>query len=465
MRFALAASLLLLYASPGFSQTGLATITGTITDPSGAVIASVPVTVVNVETGGIFRAGSSLSGNYTVSQLPIGDYDLSIAVPGFKTYTHTRFHLAAGQTMREDVVLEVGQTTESVTVTADASLLKTESSEVAQNVTLSQLNNLPILSVGATNSGFRDPYSSVRLVPGIRYLGGSNIASGNPACCTSMAVNGTPANTMQTRLDGMTMNPTGPRLITAAQQAQPSVDALEEVAIETSNFAAEYGTAGGAMINMVTKSGTNAFHGSAYDYGTNEALNAHQPYTGIRNVVKQHDWGLTFGGPKVYDGRNKTFFFWSYEQFRNKNINTSNNTTVPLPAYRTGDFSNLLTAESRLITTATGNYLDPLGRTVASGTIFDPNSQQVAANGATYRNPFPGNLIPVSRFDPIAVKVLPLVPQPLGLNASRGQASNNYQGTYDSSRVSGIPSIKVDQNTSHSTEASCRQLAGECLKK
>ena len=398
-------AIVLLGSSLGFGQTGLATVTGTIADATGAVLAGAPVELRNMENGQVFTAASSATGNYTVSQLPIGDYDLTVAVAGFKTYTHTKFHLAASQTMREDVSLDVGQTTESVTVTAEASLLKTESSEVGQNVTLSQLNNLPILSVGATNSGFRDPYSSMRLVPGIRYVGGSNIASGNPACCTTMVVNGTPGNTMQTRLDGMTMNPTGPRLITAAQQSQPSVDALEEVAIETSNFAAEYGTAGGAMVNMVTKSGTNAFHGSAYDYGTNEALNAHQPYTGIRNVVKQHDWGLTFGGPvripKLYDGKNQTFFFWSYEQFRNKNINTSNNTTVPLPAYRVGDFSNLLTAENRLITTASGNALDPLGRTMASGTIFDPNSQKVAANGTAYRDPFPGNKIPVSRFDPI----------------------------------------------------------------
>ncbi|MFM2123574.1 MAG: hypothetical protein RL328_25, partial [Acidobacteriota bacterium] len=448
--FWLPASLLLLTSSLALSQTATATITGTVTDPSGAVMADVPISVRNLATGTVSTGASSAAGNYTVSQLPVGDYELVVEATGFKRYVHSNFRLAASQTMREDVVLEVGQTTESVTVTAEASLLKTETTEVSQNVTLSQLNNLPILSVGATNSGFRDPYSSVRLVPGIRYAGGSNIASGNPACCTTMVVNGTPANTMQTRLDGMTMNPTGPRLITAAQQAQPSVDAIEEVAIQTSNFAAEYGTAGGAMINMVTKSGTNAFHGSAYDYGTNEAMNAHQPYTGIRNVVKQHDWGLTFGGPvrvpKLYNGLNKTFFFWSYEQFRNKNINTSNTTTVPLPAYRVGDFSNLLTAENRLITTASGNALDPLGRTMSSGTIFDPNSQKTAANGTLYRDPFPGNKIPVARFDPIVNKVLPLVPQPLGLNAERGQASNNYQGTYNASRVSSIPSIKVDQN-------------------
>ncbi len=441
---------LVLCASPGFGQTALATVTGTISDSTGAVVANAPVSLKNLETGQIRTAASSNTGNYTVSQLPIGDYDLTITVPGFKTYTHSKFHLAASQTMREDVVLEIGQATESVTVAAESSLLKTETTEVAQNVTLSQLNNLPVLAIGSTNEGFRDPWASVRLVPGINYLAGSNIGAGTVACCTFMSINGAPSNTYQSRLDGMTISPTGPRLITAQQETQPSVDAIQEVNIQTSNFAAEYGTAGGGMINMVTKSGTNQYHGTAYDYITNDALNAHQPYTGVRNIVKQHDFGYTVGGPvwipKVYDGHNKTFFFWSYERFRNKNINTSNNTTVPLPAYRTGDFSGLITAENKLITTASGPVLDPLGRTIPSGSIFDPNAQSVAANGRAFRDPFPGNLIPAARFDPIAVKVLALVPQPLGLNAARGQASNNYQGTYDSSRTSAIPSIKMDHN-------------------
>ena len=132
------------------AQGGLATITGTINDPSGAILANAPITVRNLENGSISNATSSDTGNYTVQQLAIGDYDLTVAVPGFKTYTHTKFHLAAAQIMREDVTLEVGQTSESVTVTAEASLLKTESTEVSQNVTLSQLNNLPILAVAAT---------------------------------------------------------------------------------------------------------------------------------------------------------------------------------------------------------------------------------------------------------------------------------------------------------------------------
>ncbi|MEO8097743.1 MAG: carboxypeptidase-like regulatory domain-containing protein, partial [Acidobacteriota bacterium] len=184
-------------------QSSLATVTGTITDATGAVLANAPVELHNLENGQIYKSSSSDTGNYSVQQLSIGDYDLTISAPGFKTYSHTKFHLAAGQNMREDVSLQVGQTTESVTVTAEASLLKTESSEVSQNVTLAQLNNLPLLTVGGTNSGFRDPFSSARLVPGLRYAGGSNIASGAPAAVTTLVINGTPANTFNARLDGM----------------------------------------------------------------------------------------------------------------------------------------------------------------------------------------------------------------------------------------------------------------------
>ena len=441
-------SLLLVTASIGFSQTVLATVTGTITDPSGAAIANAPVTLKNVENGQVFRVAGSETGNYTVSQLPIGDYDMTVAVPGFKTYTHTKFHLAAGQTMREDVLLEVGQTTESVTVTAESSLLQTESSELVKNITLSQLNNLPVLQVGATNDGVRDIFGASRLLPGIRYAN-----SGIFSAVTFTVINGTPSNTLQTRLDGATMNPTSGRLLGATMETQPSVDAIQEIAIQTSNFAAEFGTSGGAMVNLVTKSGTNQFHGTVYDYAVNEVLNAASPYTlladnpneHVRNKVRQHDYGFTFGGPvripKIYDGTNKTFFFFSFEQFRQKNINNTLPDTVPIPDYRAGNFANLITTENRLVATSAGPYKDPLNRTIPSGTIFDPNTDPLG-NG-TVRDPFPNNLIPVARFDPAAVKILALIPQPLGPNAA--QAGANYLAPFDQSRVSNIPSIKVDQ--------------------
>jgi hypothetical protein len=177
------------------------------------------------------------------------------------------------------------------------------------------------------------------------------------------------------------------------------------------------------MVNLVTKSGTNQFHGTGYDYVVNEALNAAQPYTGLKNRIRQNDYGFTFGGPfwvpKVYNGRNRTFFFFSFEQFRQKLYNNTTPDTVPIPAYRAGNFSTLITDENRLVSTASGPYVDPLGRTIPSGTIFDPSSTFTAANGALVRNPFPNNQIPPTEFDPVAVKILSYVPLPQGPAAAQ----------------------------------------------
>ncbi len=408
------------------------------------MVANAPVTVKNLDNGQVYSAASSETGNYTVTQLPIGDYDLTVTVAGFKTYTHSKFHLSAAQILREDISLQVGQNTESVTVTAESSLLRTESSELVHNVTLSQLDNLPVLQVGQTNDGVRDIFSSSRLLPGIQYAN-----SGAFSAVVFAVVNGTPSNTLQTRLDGATMNPTSTRLGGATMETQPSVEAIQEVAIQTSNFAAEFGTSGGAMVNLVTKSGTNTYHGTAYDYINNEVLNAAQPDTGIRNKLRQHDYGFTIGGPfripKVYDGTNKTFFFWSWEQFYQKNINNTLPDTVPIPAYRSGDFTNLITTENRLVTTSAGAYKDPLGRTIPSGTIFDPGTERLV-NGVPVRDPFTNNRIQPTAFDPVAAKILTLVPLPQGPNAA--QAGSNYLAPFDQSRNSYIPSIKVDQTLS-----------------
>ncbi len=305
---------LLLSAAVGYGQTALATITGTIADATGAVVANAPISVKNLENGQVYAAASSETGNYTISQLAIGDYDLTVTVPGFKTYSHTKFHLAANQTMREDVALQVGQNTESVTVTAESSLLQTESSELAGNFTLKQLDDLPLLTVGATNDGVRDYFAASRLLPGVQYCDSATCPTGGSGnAITVTVINGTPNNSLTTRLDGATMNPTSSRLGGATMETQSSTEAVQEVAILTSSFAPEYGAAGGAVVNVITKSGTNALHGTAYDYLVNRALNAAQPYTGLKNAIHQNDFGFTVGGPvripKLYDGTNKTFFF------------------------------------------------------------------------------------------------------------------------------------------------------------
>lgn len=452
---------MLLVSSLAFGQGANGTITGTVTDPSGAVVSDARIQVKNNANGQIYNGVSTSTGNYTVLQVPVGTYDISAAVAGFKTYNRVGLSLAAAQTMRIDIPLEVGAISDSVTVTAEASLLRTEDSAIIHNVTVSQLTNLPILSLGgagaAASSGFRDPFALAQTMPGITY--GANGV---------MIVNGNPNLSVQYRLDGQTTGNLG-GLRQYTQQTQPSVDAIQEVAVQTSNYSAEFGTAGGGVFNVTMKSGTNQFHGSAYDYSTNEALNAHQPYTGLRSAQHRYDYGFTFGGPvtipKLYDGKNKTFFFWSWEQFREKLSVTSTSATVPLPSYRTGDISqniiaNGLNGVGRPIQVGGVNFMDPLGNTnVLSGTIFDPNTTRdvtcnktlyPAANctaGATVsvRDAFPGNLIPVARFDPVSVKVLALVPLPQGPNAASGQFTANYQNPWRSARVSDIPSLKLDQ--------------------
>ncbi len=441
-------AVLLSCASLGFGQTGLATITGTITDSTGAAMANAPVEVRNLDNGSIFKGATSETGNYTVPQLPVGEYDITVGVSGFKKYSHTKFHLAADQTLREDIALQVGQSTESVTVTAESSLLQTESRENAGTFTIKQLDDLPLLTVGATNDGVRDYFSASRLLPGVQYCDSSTCPGGGSGnAITVTVINGTPNNSLTTRLDGATMNPTSSRLGGATMETQSSTEAVQEVAILTSSFAPEFGAGGGAVVNVVTKSGTNTYHGTGYDYLVNRAFNAAQPYTGLKNAVHQNDYGFTVGGPvqlpKVYDGRNKTFFFVSFEEFYQNLINNTTPDTVPIQAYRNGNFSSLITAENRLVTTASGNYVDPLGRTIQSGTIFDPTSTQLV-NGAQVRNPFQGNQIPVTSFDPVAAKILALVPLPQGPLAS--QAGTNYLAAYNGSRRSYIPSIKIDHN-------------------
>ena len=448
-----------------YGQTGLATITGTVSDQTGAVIANAPIEARHIDTGSTFSAISTSTGNYTIQQLPIGRYEVTVSMSGFKTYSHQNLTLAAAQVLREDIALEVGATTDSVTVTAEASLLKTESGQVTHNVTVSQLQNLPIIPVnGATGSrssnGFRDPFAVALVIPGVQY-----------DASTTMVVNGTPNTTMQIRVEGQTAGNTG-GLAVYTHMTQPSVDAIEEVAVQTSNFAAEYGTVGGAIFNVTMKSGTNTFHGSAYDYIANEALNSSNSYTHLKTRERRHDYGFTFGGPVripgVYDGKNKTFFFWSLERFYNKSIVTTTTATVPTAQYRGGDFAQVILGSGvngvpRPLTVGTGaaqrNYVDPLGRTnISSGAIFDPLSTRPitcsaavsldCTAGATVqvRDAYVGNRIPVSLLDPVSAKVQSLVPLPVGVNAAAGQYGANFQNPWQSDRSSNLPSIKADQN-------------------
>ena len=330
MRSVLIAVCFFAFVFAALAQTDRGTITGTVSDPAGAVIAAAAIEAKSVSTGAVYPTASSATGNYTIAQLPAGPYELSITVAGFKKFIRTGLVVEVAGTLRIDAALEVGTATESVTVTEAATLLKTEGGEVVSNVATDTLNNLPILTlvgaaagIGSANSlgNIRNPLSAVQLLPGARIT-----------TDTIMRINGMPSNSQSINVEGQ--DATNGFYKQQNQINQAGVEAIQEVAIQTSNFAAEYGQAGGGYFNYTMKSGTNQLHGSGFDYFVNEALDAGLPFTDkgatnalkdgqhIRNPLRQNDYGFTFGGPisipKLYDGHDKSFFFFSFEQFRQK---------------------------------------------------------------------------------------------------------------------------------------------------
>ncbi len=419
----ISASCLLLVAAALFAQSSRGTITGTVTDPAGAVIPGVTIEAKNRDTGTVYQAGSTATGNYTLAQLPTGTYQMSLSVPGFKQFVRTGIKVLVAQTLRIDIKLEVGDITETVTVSADAPLLRTESGEMSYNITSETLGDLPILGFATT---IRDPFAVTQLIPGAFYRNRSDVR-----------VAGAPTNTQALRVEGQ--DATNQFLPSQTAINQPSVEAIEEFAVQTSNYSAEYGQAGGALFNVTMKSGTNAFHGSAYDYISNEVLNASTPFLNVKQRERRHNYGLTIGGPvwipKVYNGHDRTFFFFSFEQFRQKSFYNDNPFTVPTLAYRDGDFGQALT----------GRVLakDPLGRDIIEGTIYDPQTERIV-NGLRVWDPFLDNTIQKERLDPVAVKIQDLIPKP-----TNSDIINNYLVPWESPNIRTIPSFKIDHNLSN----------------
>jgi len=314
-----------------------------------------------------------------------------------------------------------------VTVSGEAPLLKTESGELSHNVGTDRLNDLPVLGFA---TAVRDPFAVIKMLPGAQSEGGA------------VRVNGAPGNTQAIRVEGQ--DATTGLNVAITRMTQPSVDAIEEFTVQTSNYSAEYGAAGGGNFIITMRSGTNQFHGSAYDYWVNEALNASVPFQNTKPRERRNDYGFTFGGPvwipRVYDGHDKTFFFFNFEQYRRTTINSTKPQTVPTLAYRSGDFRQAVT----------GRVLnkDPLGRDIIEGTIYDPATERIV-DGQRIRDPFPDNTIPQDRFDPVAVKIQDLIPNPTSPGVTL-----NYNNPWESPLAYTIPSIKVDHSLSNRAKLS-----------
>jgi len=245
----------------------------------------VVVVATSNQTGVTYQSVTTQTGDYTIPQLPAGNYDLQVEVPGFKKFVLQGIRIYVAQTTRSDVVLQVGATGETVNVTAEAQLLRTENAEQSTSITRETLNDLPLNfgqrgNIGSAN--IRNPYTFVTLVPG-----------GNILYYSTIKLNGAPPDTDSIRVEGQDANNT--RLMSRQDQLQPSVEALEEVSVQTSNFAPEYGQVSGGMFNLVARSGTNQFHGSAFEYFVNEDLAAGIPFTNsghghlLRPKNRRHD--------------------------------------------------------------------------------------------------------------------------------------------------------------------------------
>jgi len=394
-RLALLAALVLTGALMVNAQT--ARLTGRITDPSGAVVPGVKIVVTNVENSSRRETVSNDEGYYTVPLLQPGNYQVTAQKEGFKPINQSGLTLEVQQVARLDFALEIGTTSEEVRITSAAPLLESETSSLGKVIDEQRIQNLPLLG--------RNPYSLVALVPGARPASGLNDLPVDQISTAFVSINGARGNQNEYLLDG------APNA--AAAQNQPVIfanpDTVQEFKVETNSYSAQYGRAGGGIFNIVTKSGTNELHGAIYDYLRNDALNANNFFSNSAGIRKSpfrfNQFGATVGGPVVfpgkifgpagYDGRQRSFFFGSYEGVRFSQGGTYVG-TAPTLLQREGNFSQTRDAQSRLIQ------------------IFDPaTTRRNPANPAQFiRDQFPGNVIPRERWNPVAVELLKFIPLP-----------------------------------------------------
>ncbi|HEY2015169.1 MAG TPA: TonB-dependent receptor [Bryobacteraceae bacterium] len=429
---------LALFTVPALAQSDRGTITGTIVDSSGAVVPGAKVVLSNSGTGVRQETSTTATGNYAIASLPAGRYTLSVEQPGFGRYEQSNIQIMVAETTRVDVTLKVGQATESVEVYADATMLKTETAEQSSSIAGDTINTLP-MNYGIGAGAVRNPLSFVQLTPGAMMTGWNTIN-----------VNGLPAGSFRILFEGQESN--NGLDGRASDEVQPSVDAVQQFTLQTSNFAAEFGQVAGGLFNFTARSGTNQIHGGGYLYATNEALNAGIPYTNDgkghhnRPFERRFDGGLSFGGPvyipKVYDGRNRTFFFFNYEKYRDRSQTSMGMGTVPTDAFRAGDFSSILT--NRNLGT------DFAGRAILENMIYDPATTITDSSGRYVLNPFPGNVIPQSRIDPVAAKMLNYIPKAVVAAA----IANNYPLVTPFHKVQDLPSVKIDENLTSTARVS-----------
>ncbi len=374
----------LLACLAALAQVNKSNLTGIVRDPSGAAVGGASVRLTNTGTSATRLELTDHTGLYRFSLVDHGYYRVDIEQPGFKKFARENVQLQTGETITVDMQLEVGQISESVTVTAEASLLRTETGALGNTVTGAAINELPLMG--------RNPYVFLTLSPGIQYYGSPGAL--NPwdvAGPSDFAANGAEARS-EFLLDGI------PNMRIDLVSFSPSPDAVQEMRVQTNAYDAEYGHSGAAFVNVSTKTGTNDLHGTVYWYHRNDNLNANSFFNNLngrgKNENKQNTYGFAIGGPawipKLYNGKDRTHYFFDFEGTQIRGLDTAR-AVVPTALERAGNFS-----QTR----------DRAGNLFA---IYDPTTTRQSGS-AFVRDLFPGNIIPSSRHDRVALNAMKFYP-------------------------------------------------------
>jgi outer membrane receptor protein involved in Fe transport len=401
--------LLLVCAPAAWAQRTTADVLGTVVDPTGAVLQGTTITVTNLDTAAEYTAVSDAAGGYLISLLPVGRYNMKAVASGFKTWTVSEVTLAIGDRLRQDVHLEVGALNQSIEVTAASPALQSDSSSLGTLINTHAMQELPLngrnfvvlaqLAVGASEGEPTGLPSGTR--PDDRRQ------------TSAVSVNSQPTSFNNFMIDGMDDNE---RFI-GTVIVKPSIDALQEMKVQTNLYSAEYGRTSGGVINFVTKSGTNDFHGSLFEFFRNEKMDARNFFDGAKKPsYKQNQYGGSIGGPIR---KNRMFFFGDYEGSRLRQGQTFTS-TVPTVGARQGNFSGL-------------------------NPVFDPFTTRAnpASPGGYIRDRFPGDQIPASRLDPVGLQLLNLYPEPL-----TSGLVNNYTLNPIKSQNNDTMDVRVDNRFS-----------------
>ena len=401
------------------AQADRGSVKGQVHDEQNAIIPNAALTLANEATGVSFRSTSSQSGDFLFSNLNPGLYTLtSAAPPAFGKLIQQHLLVAVGTITPVDLTLRSAAVEQTVTVTSSGATVDTQTSEIGTVVTPREIADLPV----PISNDSRNPLSFVTLTPGV--------AGSTPGASPDyrLHISGSPSDSNEVYIDGVPIISTN--LQGDVSLDHPPIDAIGEFKVVNNNQSAQYGLASSA-VSFTFKSGANAFHGSLFEYLQNDKLDANDTISNAlgqpRAPLKQNEYGGTFSGPvripKLYNGHDRTFYFFEYTQFAwRPSSNNASLTTLP-NAYRQGNFQQAL--GTQLTDPASGGAIyDLLGRPVYSGEIYNPTqTTPVVSGGVTYqvRNPFPDNTIPSASFDPIATNLIPYFP-----TATNNGINNNF---------------------------------------